>query len=451
MQVGMWILLGVYLMLAAAIGAHPSVPRIAKYFGTKGRYEEVNPHLLEDILAVNASVLRPPSPTCRPRHLTAMVRHGTRYPTGPIFKEMQNMYQAVKGASPAKESWLRDIQSQWDMWYTEDMDGRLARKGVDDLKHLAVRLAKLFPSLLTEENLKGGRLSFTSSSKHRCINSTRAFRAGLTELWHLEDQFYPAVNDALMKHFENCPKFLEEVVKNPSALTEVDKFKEGPEMKKVREKIADQLGVPHETITADMADGAFNLCAYELAIKTLSSPWCLLFTLDHAQVVEYANDLRQFWKRGYGHDINRKSSCILFHDVFSRLDKAAADIKADRQVSEAVTVQVGHGETLLPLYTLLGFFKDPDAPTSSNYATQTGRSFRTSEVLPYAANLLLVLYDCGPDQLHLQALVNERPAVFPGLAEHAPLYRDVKERYQELIHGCDHETECELFPRTEAL
>lgn len=41
--------------------------------------------------------------------------------------------------------------------------------------------------------------------------------------------------------------------------------------------------------------------------------------------MEYANDLKQFWKRGYGHDINSKSSCILFHDLFSRLEKAVTD------------------------------------------------------------------------------------------------------------------------------
>jgi len=43
--------------------------------------------------------------------------------------------------------------------------------------------------------------------------------------------------------------------------------------------------------------------------------------------VEYANDLKQYWKRAYGYDINSKSSCILFHDAFSRLDKAASEIE----------------------------------------------------------------------------------------------------------------------------
>ncbi|XP_041645300.1 multiple inositol polyphosphate phosphatase 1-like [Cheilinus undulatus] len=426
---------------------NPDIPAIAKYFSTKGRYEEVNPYLIEDILAVNRSVLQPPSSQCQEIHLTAIIRHGTRYPTVKNVKKMQKLYELVQSSASGKESWLREIQTQWTMWYTEDMDGRLVQKGVNDHKHLAVRLSKLFPSLISEEKLRGGLINFITSSKHRCVNSTLSFKAGLTELWAIKDrEFEHAVNDALMRFFDQCTRFVEEVDNNPSALSEVDKFKQGPEMRRVQEKIADRLGVPYNTISDDMAEAAFYLCAYEFAIKTVNSPWCRLFDEVDAQVMEYANDLKQFWKRGYGYDINSKSSCILFHDVFSRLDKAAAENKSGQQVTEAVTVQVGHAETLLPLLTLLGFSKDKVALTSSNYATQTQRSFRTSHTLPYAANLLLVLYDCGDGDLRLQPLLNEKAVTFPGLTQASiPLYEEVRGRYRELLQGCDFETECQLF------
>lgn len=159
------------------------IPAIAKYFNTKRRYEEVNPHLIEDILAVNRSILQPPSAQCREIHLTAIIRHGTRYPTTKNVKDMQQLYNVVLHNASGKESWLREIQSQWRMWYTEDMDGRLVQKGVSDHRHLAVRLSKLFPSLVSEEKLRGGFIRFITSSKHRCVNSTLAFKAGLTELW----------------------------------------------------------------------------------------------------------------------------------------------------------------------------------------------------------------------------------------------------------------------------
>ncbi|KAL6101965.1 minpp1 [Pungitius sinensis] len=427
----------------------PNIPAIAKYFTTKGRYEEVNPYLVEDILAVNASILQPPSKQCRQVHLTAIVRHGTRYPTSKNIRKMQQLYEVVRRDASGEESWLREIQTQWTMWYTEDMDGRLVQKGVSDHKHLAVRLSKLFPSLLSEEKLRGGFIKFITSSKHRCVNSTMSFMAGLTELWAIKDmEFDHAVNDALMRFFDQCTRFVQEVDKNPSALSEVDKFKQGPEMRRVAEKIADRLRVPYSDITDDMAEAAFYLCAYEFAIKTVNSPWCRLFDEVDAQVLEYANDLKQFWKRAYGYDINSKSSCILFHDAFSRLDKAASESRSGKQVSEAVTVQVGHAETLLPLLTLLGLFNDSDALTSTNYATQAQRLFRTSHMLPYAANLLLVLYDCGGGELRLQPLLNEKPVTFPGLTNQpapVPLYEDVKERYRELLRGCDFEAECQLF------
>ncbi|XP_038152536.1 multiple inositol polyphosphate phosphatase 1a [Cyprinodon tularosa] len=428
-----------------------NIPHIAKYFSTKGRYEEVNPYLIKNITAVNSSALQPPSPLCREIHLTAIIRHGTRYPTTKNVKKMQKLYELVQDRVSGTEEWLREILTQWTMWYTEDMDGRLVQKGVQDLKHLAVRLAKLFPSIISEEKLRGGLIKFITSSKHRCVNSTLSFQAGLAEMWAIKDvQFEYTVNDALMRFFDKCTKFIDEVDKNPLALVEMDKFIQGPEMKRVQEKIADRLNVPYPLITDDMVEAAFYLCAYEFAIKTVNSPWCRLFDEADAQVMEYKLDLKQFWKRAYGYDINSKSSCILFHDVFERLDKALNEHKSGQKVTEAVTVQVGHAETLLPLFTLLGFFKNAEPLTSTNFASQTRRSFRTSRMLPYAANFVLVLYDCGGGDFRLQPLVNEQPVIFPGLTERQdsmPLYEDVKRQYEELLKGCDFETVCELFEK----
>ena len=99
---------------------------------------------------------------------------------------MQQLYKIILHNATGEQSWLQEIQTQWKMWYTEEMDGRLVQKGVDDLKHLAIRLSKLFPSMISEEKLRGGLIKFITSSKHRCINSTLSFKAGLTELWNIK-------------------------------------------------------------------------------------------------------------------------------------------------------------------------------------------------------------------------------------------------------------------------
>ena len=113
-------------------------------------------------------------------------------------------------------------------------------------------------------------------------------------------------------------------------------------------------------------------------------------------------------------------------------------------MSEAVSIQVGHADTLLPLLTLLGLFQDEATLTAANYAAQAGRSFRTSRMMPYAANLVVALYACGEGgELRVRALLNEAPLTFPG-TEAAPLYRDLRQRYLPLLQGCDFEEVCRL-------
>ncbi|CAB1311893.1 unnamed protein product [Coregonus sp. 'balchen'] len=305
---------------------------------------------------------------------------------------MQRLYDLVRNEAMNTDKWLNDIKTKWEIWYTDDMDGKLVEKGLDDHRHLAVRLATLFPSLISEENLRAHRIRFITSSKHRCVDSIVAFQEGLLNLWKVTE-VGPShkINDELMRFFDNCQKFVEDVENNQTALEEVHLFKASAEMK-------------------NLVEATFFLCSYEFAIKSLNSPWCNLFDETDAQVLEYKNDLKQYWKRGYGHDINRKSSCTLFHDLFNRLDQAAHEIRFGH-VSEAVTIQVGHAETLLPLLALMGFFRDETALTADNFDVQHGRTFRTSRIVPYAANLLFVLYDCseGPAAVPPQRDTSELP------------------------------------------
>lgn len=60
------------------------------------------------------------------------------------------------------------------------------------------------------------------------------------------------VNDALMRFFDNCTRFVETVDKNQSAMAELDKFRSSAEMRRVQEKIADRLLVPYSHITSGL-------------------------------------------------------------------------------------------------------------------------------------------------------------------------------------------------------
>lgn len=420
-----------------------NIPAIAPYFGTKCRYEEVNPRLLDNIFYVNESQVAAPSAQCQALHMVAVIRHGTRYPTKKNIQRMMRLHELLLNTAPNSSQWLTDIKTNWKMWYTEDMDGKLVEKGRDDLRNLAVRLSKAFPTLVSEENLRAVRMRFITSSKHRCVESIEAFQEGLLHHWNLQGLgFKHYINDSLMRFFDKCQRFVEDVDQNKTALREVELFKSSMEMDGVQKRMASRLQIPQNLITPDLVEAAFFLCSYELAIKSENSLWCNLLDEQDALVLEYKNDLKQYWKRGYGHDINRKSSCLLFQDIFKRLDQALYEHRLG-ELTQAVTVQVGHAETLLPLLSLMGLFKDETPLMAENFARQHSRKFRSSQIVPYAANMLFVLYECV-DGIRLQFFLNEKPMALPDIDHMAPLYSTVKDHYSDLLGGCDFTKECQL-------
>ncbi|KAM9425551.1 multiple inositol polyphosphate phosphatase 1b isoform 2-T2 [Pholidichthys leucotaenia] len=363
----------VLLLSSFSFSSSSSIPNISVYFGTKSRYEDVKPNLLEDPLTPDRSILRPPSSeSCSPVHLTALIRHGTRYPTVKNIRRIQRLKQVVRtGTTGTADWWLQEIRT-WENWYTEDMDGSLAEKGRSDLHHLSWRLSSLFPWLLSEENVKTKKVPVLTSSKHRCVSSAEAFQDGLHRRWGggVTPQYVHRVNDELMRFFQYCRGYVEGVEKNRTAMMEVEKFKKGAEMEELRRRTAEKLKVHQHLLTTDLLEAAFFLCSYELAIKSVYSPWCFLFSESDAKVLEYSGDLKQFWKRAHGHVISGLSSCPLFHHIFRTLDKAGRPRRSTDPPPEPASILIGHAETLLPLLTLLGLYKDKTSPTASNYQSQ---------------------------------------------------------------------------------
>ncbi|NXM37353.1 MINP1 phosphatase, partial [Oxyruncus cristatus] len=439
-----WAVASLLLLLLAL---PPASAGLSGYFGTKSRYEEVNPHLVLDPLSLGPGAGESPPVTCAPLQLRAVLRHGTRYPTAGQVRRLGELHArllrrpAEPTACPAAAA-----LAAWPMWYEESLDGRLAPQGRRDMEQLARRLAARFPALFAARR----RLALASSSKHRCLQSGAAFRRGLgPDLSLGGDEVEVQVNDSLMRFFDHCAKFVALVEENDAAMCQVSAFKEGPEMKKVLEKVAGALCLPVEELNADLVQVAFLTCSYELAIKNVTSPWCSLFSEEDAKVLEYLNDLKQYWKRGYGYDINSRSSCILFQDIFQHLDKAVEESKSSKPISSPLIVQVGHAETLQPLLALMGFFKDEEPLLANNFARQTHRKFRSGRIVPYAANLVFVLYHCdhmnaSREEYQVQMLLNERPMSFHHCNETISTYADLKDYYRDILENCHFKEECEL-------
>ncbi|OCT71378.1 multiple inositol polyphosphate phosphatase 1 isoform X1 [Xenopus laevis] len=459
------LILGTWLCSSAltSVGTWPAGFNF--FFGTKTRYEEVNPFLQKNpLLVIGKQDLLPN--TCTPLKIVTVIRHGTRYPTNEQIQKMKKMHDLILKQKGIRSELVEELQ-QWEMWYDDWMDGQLVKKGEQDMRNLAYRLASLFPLLFSEDKLKQSKMTFTTSSKHRCVDSTKSFisglvndyfrfpqtpESGLNELTYME----PVINDTLMRFFDHCPKFLVEVEDNDTALHEVDKFKQSPEMKKVIQKLSALLDVPEQELSADLIQVAFFICSFELAIRNIvDSPWCSLFDEEDARVLEYLNDLKQYWKRGYGYDINSRSSCHLFQHIFQHLETAVTESKSSQQVSMPVVMHFGHAETLLPFLTLLGLFKDETSLKAENFISQIERKFRSGHIVPYASNLAFVLYLCDMtetpndmtetprEKYQVQLLLNEQLLHFPH-SHSSLLFEEMKELYGHLLDGCSISKECAI-------
>ena len=118
----------------------------------------------------------------------------------------------------------------------------------------------------------------------------------------------------------------------------------------------------------------------------------------------------------------------------------------------------GHAETLGPLYTALGLFIDPEPPKASNFREQQSRTFRSSLILPFGANLQLILYECEPQEQYLnpedesehipeyyiKLLVNEKPQKLPGCEEELCPYTTVRDQLKEQVDHCNFVRTCKM-------
>ncbi|XP_015983721.2 multiple inositol polyphosphate phosphatase 1 isoform X1 [Rousettus aegyptiacus] len=442
--------------------ADPVISPLSPYFGTKTRYEDANSGLLRDpeVPRRDPELLED---TCTPLQLVALIRHGTRYPTAKQIRKLRQLHGLLQARRPrddrADAVGGRDLGAalaNWPLWYADWMDGQLVEKGREDMRQLALRLASLFPALFSHENYS--RLQLVTSSKHRCVESGVAFLKGLWQHYHpglpppdVADMECgpPRINDKLMRFFDHCEKFLTEVEGSDTALYHVEAFKTGPEMQNILKKVAAALQVPFSSLNADLIQVAFFTCSFDLAIKGVKSPWCDVFDTDDAKVLEYLNDLKQYWKRGYGYTINSRSSCTLFQDIFQHLDKAVEQKKRSQPVSSPVILQFGHAETLLPLLSLMGYFKDKEPLTAYNYKEQMHRKFRSGHIVPYASNLIFVLYHCKnaktpKEEFQVQILLNEKVLPLAHSQETVSLYEDLKNHYKDILQSCNTSEECKL-------
>ncbi|KAI4456539.1 multiple inositol polyphosphate phosphatase-related [Holotrichia oblita] len=178
---------------------------------------------------------------------------------------------------------------------------------------------------------------------------------------------------------------------NPNRDYEYNQFKRNPEYMDVAKNVLRRLGfvnyMPNETIIEDI----YNMCRYEKAwFPTRPSAWCVAFNKKQLDVLEYAQDLRQYFANGYGNeDVSNRLGCGILKEMYQRLKRGVEGYTSDPRVAVTFATE-GSIENLL---VAMGMAKDYTPLNAQNYYSQTRRKWRTANMSPFAANLVAVLHE----------------------------------------------------------
>ena len=119
----------------------------------------------------------------------------------------------------------------------------------------------------------------------------------------------------------------------------------------------------------------------------------------------------------------------------------------------------GHTPSIVPLLTLLGFYKDDVGPLASNFAGSASRQFHSHKIDPFGSNVEIVLYACEEgytnetppgglewpgilNKYMVQVFLQEQPITLFDTVFNLISYEDFRRRYINSINFCNHDEIC---------
>jgi multiple inositol-polyphosphate phosphatase / 2,3-bisphosphoglycerate 3-phosphatase len=260
----------------------------------------------------------------------------------------------------------------------------LTVQGWNDLKYMAIDYQRTFQDLI-ESRYSREKFRFGFTDTQRTEASYKAFVEGL---------FGPGAegtinarpennNSILLRPYELCPEFEKQEDRAKDKDSEYYKFQQTNVYKKAKEEISIRLGYKY-TLNDKQIDTIWDMCRFDQAWYLQDeSPWCAAFTPEHVNVLEYLEDLKYYYKAGYGTELNSKIMCAAVKDMVTNMRQ---------EENPKITAYFSHASGIQLLLTALGYGKDNEALRADNYQQMKYRKFRSSVLSPFASNLAVVKY-----------------------------------------------------------
>ncbi|XP_060657782.1 multiple inositol polyphosphate phosphatase 1-like isoform X2 [Drosophila nasuta] len=170
----------------------------------------------------------------------------------------------------------------------------------------------------------------------------------------------------------------------------------------------------------------YKMCRFELALKPKeNSVWCAVFKPEEVTVLNYAEELKNYYGSGYGLNASEKLNCLVVQDLLTVLNST---------VSPNVVAYFADSLGLQMLLVSLGIAKDNDTLRADNFEKMANRKWKLSELVPFGANFVAVKYNCNEaaDNVTEKAVffLNEKALEFEGCKKGLCNWSDVLKRYK---------------------
>ncbi|XP_013194465.1 multiple inositol polyphosphate phosphatase 1-like [Amyelois transitella] len=371
-----------------------------KYFGGKTLYDDVRGDIR------NVTELH----GCQPISLWLLSRHGSRNPGEANIRHIKDAMRIrddiltshSQGRGELCDQDIADLEA----WrWNDTIDATpyfLTSRGYRELREMAGRINDTFYTLL--KNLPVHYIR--STDEQRTIESAKGFLSGLdTRLGYKILEPLEKDKDLILLPYKNCEVHLKEAWNGPRRQLELNKYFDSSDFKQLSDNLQKRTGL-REPVSTSNISGLYDLCRFHRSFsETARSPWCALFSKEDLEVLEYTEDIRHYFRSGYGLHFNIKLGELALEDMLQKFNAAVFDSQP------SFTAYISHDSLMDMVFSALGLFRDEEGVSAAKRDPM--RKWRSSFNTPFAANILAVLYRCidleNTNHYKVQFFVNERP------------------------------------------
>ncbi|KAJ7679018.1 phosphoglycerate mutase-like protein [Mycena polygramma] len=327
---------------------------------------------------------------CAVEQVMLMQRHGSRWPLSNELPYITNLTVKLAGAAAAiKKAHLPDGLAFLKDGYTTSLGiNNLTAPGRRALFDHGVDFRLRYPNL--------GATSVLAGNQDRVIESAQWFSQGFfgRDWAGLQANTFKLINEdavtiSWITPMNTCPKWQYAYGQN-----RLNKL------------------VPGVNFTANDAHGALYACAYDYAAHA-TSPWCGAFTDDEILDFEYELDL--LMDGAFGYNLPSPMGPTLGTLYVNKLIERFANTTGDAQ---ELYLEFGHDTTIDMALTALGLAKDKK-PLPASGPVPANRAFRTSNQVPFAAQMVWEKFTCSSSSTgpQIRLLLNDSPFPLPACAQ----------------------------------